>query len=289
VLYASLGVRAIGYEALFKPGVVVDRFFGLSGAGALEFANTTYFNGYAGAVRANYFYTNLERRGLIGYSQGPKLKHFPFFEDASPIYEAIRSFAGSYCASYYNSSAAIAGDSELQAWMVEAQAAQVIDFPSASNLLSVSDLADLMAHIGHLVSIAHHTANTNELLSGSGVLPFHPSALYKPVPDSKGVTDLASYLPDVDQAILAIDVFARFARPLLAGTNRTLVHMFDSEELLERSNPTVRAANKAFMSIMRDQSKVVSGRRFGNDGLSQGMPFVWKALDPDVVPWSIEI
>lgn len=267
----------------------MDKYFGLSGEAAAEFSNASYFNGYAGAVQANYFYTNLRRRGLIDSPDGPQLKHLPFYEDASPIYNAIRSFTGTFCESYYDSPDAIVNDVELQAWMVEAVSAQVIDFPTKETLRAVSDLADLMAYIGQTVSIAHHSVNLNQLLTGSGGLPFHPIALYKPVPEAKGVTDVVSYLPGVEKALATIDFNSKFARPKLAKTNRTLVHMFDSEELLERSKPTAREANEAFMSAMLARSEAVSGRTFGPDGVCQGMPFVWKALDPDVIPWNVAI
>jgi hypothetical protein len=290
VAYGAFSFRLLALAVLLSPGAAIDRWFGLSGEAAGIFSNTTYFNGYAGAVQANYFYTNLERRGLLGSKHGPELKHMPFLEDAGPIYDAIRAFTGAYCESYYGSDpSAISNDVELQAWLVDAVDAQVIDFPTKSTLRTVDDLADLMAYLGHIVSIAHHTVNLNVIFTGSGVLPFHPAALYKPVPESKGITqtDIVSRLPPLGEALGAIDLYAKFCRSELVDSDRTLVHMFDSEELLERSNPTVREANEAFKKAMYARSEVVKHRTFGPDGLSQGMPFVWNALDPDVITWSV--
>ncbi|SMQ52424.1 unnamed protein product [Zymoseptoria tritici ST99CH_1A5] len=289
VMYATFGFRTVATEALLAPGAGVDKYFGLSGAAAGLFSNETYFNGYASAVQANYFHANLKRRGLIESPDGPELKHFPYYEDAKPLYDAIRSFTGIFCDSYYDSIDAVDGDVELQAWLAEADTAQVFDFPTKATIRSVSDLADLMAHFGFIASIAHHTVNLNELLEGSGVLPFHPIALYKPVPDAKGVTDVVSYLPGLDKALATIDFSAKFARPQYAGTNRTLVHMFDSDELLARSHPSARVANEDFKSTMYARSEAIKSRKFGPDGLSQGMPFVWKALDPDVIAWNVAI
>ncbi|EGP92466.1 uncharacterized protein MYCGRDRAFT_89179 [Zymoseptoria tritici IPO323] len=251
VLYATYGPRPLGYDALLAPGEAIDSWFGLSAKAAEIYANTTYFNGFSGAVQANYFYANLRRRGLID-SPGPSLKQYPFFEDAALVYDAIRAFTGTYCESYYDpaDSDALDDDPELQAWMTEAIAAQVIDFPTPSTLRNVSDLADLMAHIGFIVSVAHHTLNTNDLLTGSGVFQFHTSALWQPVPEQKGVYDVVPYLPKVDAALATIDLYARCLRPKFVGTNRTLLHMFEGEELLRRSNTAVRAANEAFLKSM---------------------------------------
>ncbi|SMQ45619.1 unnamed protein product [Zymoseptoria tritici ST99CH_1A5] len=267
VLYATYGLRPLGYDALLAPGEAIDSWFGLSAKAAEIYANTTYFNGFSGAVQANYFYANLRRRGLID-SPCPSLKQYPFFEDAALIYDAVRAFTGTYCESYYDpaDSDALDDDPELQAWMTEAIAAQVIDFPTPSTLRNVSDLADLMAHIGFIVSVAHHTLNTNDLLTGSGVFQFHTSALWQPVPEQKGVYDVVPYLPKVDAALATIDLYARCLRPKFVGTNRTLLHMFEGEELLRRSNTAVRAANEAFLKSM---SALILG--------------------PDVIPFNVAI
>lgn len=271
---------------LLQDGSVFDQYFGHNGEAAAQFSNVTYWNGYAGAVRSNYLRTNLRQRGLIN-AEGPALKHFPFYEDAVPILDEIRSFTGSFVDSYYTSKNAISNDPELQAWLEEATGpAEMVDFP---DIQTPCDLADLLAHIGYLVSVNHHTLNTNGLITGSAVLPFHPSALFKPVPEAKGVQDVASYLPPLDKAIGFTQVAAQFARPLIASSNRTLAHMFNDPALLSRTNDATRAANEKFMAAMQARSAVVSGRGYDSDGMCQGMPFVWKALDPEVIPWSLTI
>lgn len=91
----------------------------------------------------------------------------------------------------------------------------------------------------------------------------------------------------MSKAFEQIVVGALFARPLFAGTNRTLIHMFDDPSLLARMNTPTREANGLFMQRMRAFSRLVKGRGFDERGLSQGMPFVWRALDPDVAPYSV--
>jgi len=80
---------------------------------------------------------------------------------------------------------------------------------------------------------------------------------------------------------------ALFARPELVGTNRTILNMFNDANMLSRMNTATQAANGVFMSAMRNFSTQVAARRFGPDGLSQGMPMVWRALDPNVAPFSV--
>lgn len=145
----------------------------------------------------------------------------------------------------------------------------------------------------HLVSTAHHAVNTNNLLSVSMTLPFHPAALWSPLPAAKegggGPTSVAGYLPPFDKASAQLVAGGAFARPLLAGTSRTLAHMFDDAGMLALMADGVAAAAEAFRADMEAFAAVVGARTFGPDGLSQGMPFVWQAMDPSVAPYSITI
>lgn len=287
MLYGAFGFRPLALLILIRPGGEIDQYFGYSGTAAGQFANETYFNGSSGALRSNYFLTNLQKRGLINSPVGPALKSFPFYEDGAPIFNAIRDFTGTFISSYYSNDAVIANDKELQAWIKESNGpAKVIDFPS---ITTRSDLADVLAEVARLVSFSHHAVNLNQLITVASTLPFHPTALYKPIPDAKGVTDVASYLPPLDKAIGFIGVAANFARPLLANTNRSIIHMFDDPVMLHRMNSATRTANAMFKDAMTAQSSIVRNRGFDAQGLSQGMPFVWQALDPGVAAWSLTI
>jgi len=145
-----------------------------------------------------------------------------------------------------------------------------------------------LTHFAHLISTSHHTINTNELGRISATLPFHPAAIYKQPPTSKSNdTDVASYLPPLDKCVSQFTTSGLFARPNLIGTDRALMHMFDNSTLLHRMNGQVNAAADEFRNSMKAFSDEVSARTFDADGLSQGMPFVWKDLDPNVAPWGI--
>lgn len=80
---------------------------------------------------------------------------------------------------------------------------------------------------------------------------------------------------------------ALFARPLLVNTTRSLLHMFDDPVLLAGLNAETAAAATTFKASMQQFSEQVRARRFDDEGLSQGMPFVWQTLDPNVAPYSI--
>lgn len=269
----------------------MDQVFGYTGAAAQDYA-TGLYNGGSGTFQANYFTTDLEKRGLINSKVGPALKHFPFYEDGSVIHDAIRTFMESFVGSYYVSDSDVKADTELQAWAREANGpAEAHDFPLT--ISTRETIVDVLTHVAHLASVAHHAVNTNELLSVSSTLPFHPPALYSQVPAAKGSgsnpPDVAAFLPPFEQVVTQLSFAGLFARPLLENTNRSLVHMFDDADMLAKMNPQTAAASEAFRAAMEAFSDRVAARGFDGEGLSQGMPFVWQALDPRVAPYSITV
>ena len=100
---------------------------------------------------------------------------------------------------------------------------------------------------------------------------------------------MAAYLPPLVKVVEQLTVGGLFARPLLVNTNRTLMHMFDDPAMLSRMNPTTQGAAATFLASMQSFSQTVAARAFDADGLSQGMPFLWRALDPNVAPYSVTI
>jgi arachidonate 15-lipoxygenase (second type) / 8-lipoxygenase (S-type) len=139
------------------------------------------------------------------------------------------------------------------------------------------------------VTFSYHAVNTNAILTLSGTLPFHPISLYKGIPIAKGAVDVASFLPPLDQVTTQFSTGGWFARTLLAGTNRTLVHMFSNNTMLNRMNPDVRQTADSFSKDMLAFSQTVKLRTFDANGLSQEMPFGWNTLDPDVTPFSCSV
>ncbi|RMY43021.1 hypothetical protein D0865_11552 [Hortaea werneckii] len=264
----------------------VDQLFAYTGPEAQKYTTNLYANGGSGRFQANYFKQDLKARGLLDASFGPALKDFPFYEDASAINSAIADSMASFVDSYYDSNDQVAGDNELQNWADEANGpASVQDFPS--EISSKQALTEILTHFAHLASISHHTVNTNELLRVSTTLPMHPDALHAPVPVEKGVENAADYLPPLDKAILQNTIGGLFARPDLVNTDRTITNMFADDNMLARMNEQTRQAASEFRSAMQAQSAKVSGRTFDADGLSQGMPFIWRALDPERAPYSL--
>lgn len=284
--YQLFSIQPLAQSFLFDNGTAFDTLFPITGSGARDFVTELYFNG-TGSFQAGYFETDLKARGLL-HGDGPKLAYFPFYEDAAVIHSATREFVSTFISSFYKSDAVVRGDNEIQAWAVEANGpAKAIDFPTKFDTKEA--VIDALTHIAHLTSTVHHSVNTNNLLSISATLPMHPASLYRPVPSAKGNTSVAAYLPPLQAALAQFSVDGLFARPLLANTNRSLAFMFDSPKFLNGTNDQTRAAASKFKDDMRKFSTKIRGLTFDGNGLSQGAPFVWQALDPLEAPFSLSI
>jgi arachidonate 15-lipoxygenase (second type)/8-lipoxygenase (S-type) len=278
--------RQAALATLINKGGYVDNLFAYTGAAAAVTTTLLYNEMGAGNFQANYFHQNLEKRGLINSSFGPELKSFPFFEDASPIHSSITKFVSTFVDSYYANATSFQEDIELQSWISEAVPAQILDFPTSINR---DTLIEIITHIAFLGSAAHQTLNTNDVAEAMAVLPFHPVSLYQPPPTSKGVTDLIPFLPGVSASIGQISVTALFSRPTFLRSEKSLTQMFNGVEMLGRMKPGIKEASEVFTQEMMDQSAVVSRRSFDERGLCQGMPFKWKALDPQRAPYYFTI
>ncbi|EOO04024.1 putative manganese lipoxygenase protein [Phaeoacremonium minimum UCRPA7] len=165
VTYQLFAIQILAEAVLFNSGGAVDLVFPYSGQAAKNYTTNRYNNG-AGQFKANYFKTDLKSRGLIDYCHGPRIKNFPFYQDAGVIYDAIHTFMTSFVKSYYSSDSEVASDQEIQAWVEECNgAAQVFDFPS--EISSIDTLIDVLTHVPGASGLIGTSRSQHERTSSS--------------------------------------------------------------------------------------------------------------------------
>ncbi|KAK2629831.1 hypothetical protein QTJ16_000651 [Diplocarpon rosae] len=293
LMFQAYAVRPLGAQVLFNEGGYFDQTFYINHVGAAEFVAEWYPT--VGRFQANYLETDLAARGLIYSASGPPLKHFPFLEDATAIRDGIKTFIQSFVDAYYPSEDLITSDFELQAWLVEAStAAQVLDFPCAPadgvpNTCSKKKIVDMLTHLAYLTGVQHHALNTGDPVTSQGTLPFTPASLYSPPPTSKNISSLIPFLPPASDALFQIYLLAIFNRPQYEAQNKTLMWQFSDPVFLHVFKEEVRVAAGVFKGTMERISTAIRGRSFDERGLCQGMPFLWKSLDPGTVPFFLAI
>jgi len=283
----NFAIRIAALDTLIQPGGPIQQVFAWERLAPVQYSNIVYQNSGIGKWRGNYYLTDLQDRGLLNCKYGPALKNLPYYEDTLPIYNALNSFVTTFVRSYYTNEKQITKDVELQNWAAEAQTAGVLDFPN--KFRGYSDLIDCLTHYAYLASVSHGIRNTNEISHSTITLPWHPTALYRPIPTEKGVTDLVTFLPNITQSIAQIALGAAFNRPFLANTNSSLLHMFDDSLRLPRWNSATQQANLQFQNSMQTLSDTIRAKKFDENGLCQGMPFIWNVLDPNTTPFYVTV
>lgn len=284
----AFGIRQFIQSKLCAPGQFIDQLYTFDGRAALKYAMDLYEKGEKN-FQANYFPRRLERNGLLDSKFGPPIRHFPFAEDAARIHAAWKSFMGTLVHSYYDEPASIRQDQELACWFKEVGRAGSADFPGGENI-SASELIDVLTHVAYLNSVQHQAMNNNDQFINAQV-PLSPMALYKPLPTKKGLSEgeLLSLLPNVTQILKQLSLGAAFSRAEFVDSERALINVFKDEDLHSSLNNKTKAAAARFEADMEKLSAEIAGRGFDKDGLCDGAPFLWRALDPRVALYTTTI
>lgn len=286
-MYRAYAVRSQGSTGLFKPGGNFDRSFAYGNEGFDIYSTYLYHNASAGRFQANYFNTFFVESGLVNSTFGPELPQFPFYEDVAAIHAVVEQFTASYVAAYYATDDDVANDPELQAWLREANGpAEVYDFPRS--LTTRQGLVDILTQVSYLAGIVHHSINTGAL-AASWTLPLHPSAHWAPLPTSKGIDSVIQFLPNLTQSLSQIVVETQFSVVDLIYTNGTLFNLFADSDFLRASVPNVTTAANEYTADMAKIGVQFDQKRFDDQGLSQGMPFIYRNVNPLRIPFFLAV
>lgn len=285
LMYQAYAVRPIGEEFLFNEGGFYDSSFALPNWAGKKYATDAYWE-HAGHFKATNFYQDLFDRGLVDCTYGPPLTSFPFYETVAPMVEAIEEFTRAFVEAYYPDKTLMDVDNELQDWIIEAtEAAKVIDFVPAP-MREPEQLISVLSHMAFLAGIAHHALNGATVGEASGVLPLHPSSFNRPLPEAKGSIDsLLPWLHNETEALKQASLLVRFNRPLLDEQEGSLPYMFSGSSFLARTGAPIHDAERRFREKMWAISDEIRMRQFDERGLSQGMPFLWRSIDPRKIPY----
>ncbi|KAJ2983675.1 hypothetical protein NQ176_g514 [Zarea fungicola] len=285
LMLQAYSARIVGEELCFNPDGHWDQSMVYDQFSCRKFVTDQW--PIAGKFQAGYLETELKSRGLLNANGQSIFKSFPFYDDAKEIRDAYKTFFQSFVNSYYKTEGDLAGDYEVQNWFVEASThAKTQDFPS-KEALNKATLVEVLTHFGFILSVAHHSQNGGAPIASS-TLPFHIPAMYTPAPTSKGVQDLLPYLPDAPTTLHYLGFMASFNRPFYVNDGRTLENTFSQKEMQTELAGLNQATNQAaaqFLTTLQGLSKKIQARSFDSNGLSGGMPFVYRTLDPNYIPF----
>ena len=109
------------------------------------------------------------------------------------------------------------------------------------------------------------------------------------MPTEKGVESVLPYLPNSNASIGQISLLLGFNRPQFANSERDLENIFDRSGFLAGASVVVKNAAGRLQRRLMSISEKIQARTFDANGLSQGMPFIWKNIDPRKVPYFLSV
>ncbi|KAI8620480.1 lipoxygenase [Chytriomyces sp. MP71] len=159
---------------------------------------------------------DLEKRGF-GADSTSSLNmpgQYPWAEDARDLWEILTNYCDSFLALHYANDAAIAADTELQAWIKEC--ATFFRYKGVpTSLSSRSQLTQVVATIIWTGSAQHSSVNYPQY-EYYGFPPNRPPKTYLPVPkqrdDSLEERKAVAFLPPAVESLIAINTAATLAQ-----------------------------------------------------------------------------
>jgi len=130
-----------------------------------------------------------------GVADHDMLPEYPYRDDATLYWDAIRPWVGDYLALYYPTDAVVAADSELRAWLHEVSHNDCgrIAGIGPEDADSLASLTDVLTMVVFTCSVQHAAVNfpQYDVMSYAPRMPF---AAYAPAPTTKTGATEADYL-----------------------------------------------------------------------------------------------
>eukprot|EP00076_Gallus_gallus_P041252 XP_025006790.1 hydroperoxide isomerase ALOXE3 [Gallus gallus] len=190
----TLHINTLARTILINPGGVIDKGSGVTHEGLLLILQR-------GLEKVTYtslcLPEDIQARGVSF------IPNYHYRDDGMSLWEAIKRFVSGMVAFYYTDNAAVQGDAELQAWVMDIFTNGFLGRTSSgipSSLKTVAELNKFLTMVVFTCSAQHAAVNNGQYDMGA-FLPNAPSSMRHPPPEEKGKAFLQHFLdtlPEVD-------------------------------------------------------------------------------------------
>ncbi|XP_009955060.1 PREDICTED: hydroperoxide isomerase ALOXE3-like [Leptosomus discolor] len=225
----TLHINTLARSTLINPGGTIDKGSGVTYEGLQLIVQR-------GLEKVTYtslcLPDDIEHRGMA------HLPNYHYRDDGMSLWEATKSFVSGIVAFYYGEDAAVSGDAELQAWVMEIFTNAFLGRTSSgipSSLQTVAELIKFLTMMVFTCSTQHAAVNSGQYDLGA-YLPNAPFSMRHPPPSEKGKAFLQHFLdtvPDVAttaQNLVALTLLSsRLSDVFTEAEPRRLIRAFQAQ------------------------------------------------------------
>ncbi|XP_027765113.1 hydroperoxide isomerase ALOXE3-like [Empidonax traillii] len=222
----TLHINTLARSVLINPGGLIDKGSGVTYEGLQLVVQR-------GLEQVTY--TSLCLPDDIRHRGMSQVPNYYYRDDGKSLWEAIESFVTGIVTFYYDGDAAVSGDTELQAWVMDIFTNGFLGRTSSgvpSSLQTVAELIKFLSMVMFTCSTQHAAVNNGQYDFGAFV-PNAPSSMRHPPPREKGRAFLQHFLDTVPEVATTANILVTLILLSSQLKDRRLLGQYPEERFTE--------------------------------------------------------
>ncbi|XP_027525959.1 hydroperoxide isomerase ALOXE3-like [Corapipo altera] len=242
----TLHINTLARSVLINPGGLIDKGSGVTYEGLKLVVQR-------GLEQVTY--TSLCLPDDICHRGMSHVPNYHYRDDGMSLWEAIESFVTGIVTFYYGGDAAVCGDTELQAWVMDIFTNGFLGRTSSgvpSSLQTVEELIKFLSMVMFTCSAQHAAVNNGQYDLGAFV-PNAPSSMRHPPPHEKGRAFLQHFLDTVPEVATTANILVTLILLSSQLKDRRLLGQYPEERFTEAEPRRLIRAFQRRLEEIRDQ------------------------------------